>query len=374
MGLPLYNPPTSLYLSDLEPEEEPDDEYGPGGRGILTRRVVGPTPSPKHARRHHRDHHNQQRSSLVVAAAVGDYHPAFLRPPPPPPTPVRERLTRERRGACRSGGDDDNPRGSENDRRHGEGEGKRQRKADRAGRDAARSDRCAGSALLRRPSLEREEAFCGDRPGRKRGWVDAVMGGDETTAELYRLGLLYDDPHERGDLFNLDAIVRDEPVYGFTVGTRRRGGRNGKVKGGRKRWDDWSGAGLPLELELSFAALEEDERLAALMLGSVRDEVGTGEVERWTDHRDVWGEMGSREAGLGNSVIGSSNVEGGGLGMRTKSRETETRWQTQEPPASQDFPEMMTDSGHDGSEGVEWEVLDGESESCGGSEAWVVLD
>ena len=175
-------------------------------------------------------------------------------------------------------------------------------------------------------------------------------------------------------MFGLDAIVRDELVYGVTGGTRRRRGRNGKGKGREKRWGGWPGLGMPLELELSFGALGEDERLAGLMMGSARDEV---EAERWTGHRDAGGELERREAGSGNSVVGSfDDVEAGGLGLRAESREVDTRWQAQEPPVSHDLPAMMTDSdwGHGPLEGGDWELLDESSESCGGSEVWFFLD
>jgi hypothetical protein len=55
---------------------------------------------------------------------------------------------------------------------------------------------------------------------------------------------------------------------------------------------------------------------------------------------------------------------------------TKTQSTSQSLPASQDFPELISDSEHDDAEVVGWEVLD-DCESNGGGtagpEAWVVL-
>ncbi|KAK3387749.1 hypothetical protein B0H63DRAFT_470848 [Podospora didyma] len=51
---------------------------------------------------------------------------------------------------------------------------------------------------------------------------------DDGIKELYNLGILYDDEHERGAGFSLNTIVRQEPVYRIAFRTprktRRRGG------------------------------------------------------------------------------------------------------------------------------------------------------
>ena len=59
-------------------------------------------------------------------------------------------------------------------------------------------------------------------------------------AELYRLGLLYDDEHERGEAFSLDRIVRDEPVYSVRVRRPRSGRtRSSSSSSSSRRGGDW---------------------------------------------------------------------------------------------------------------------------------------
>lgn len=77
-------------------------------------------------------------------------------------------------------------------------------------------------------------------------------GEEEEIAELYRLGLLYDDEYERGSGFSLDRIAREEPVYAVRTRparpTRRaRMARNLELAG------------------LAFSAFGQDEALAGWM-------------------------------------------------------------------------------------------------------------
>ncbi|KAI2464716.1 hypothetical protein F4781DRAFT_59481 [Annulohypoxylon bovei var. microspora] len=89
----------------------------------------------------------------------------------------------------------------------------------------------------KKPRLERQEAF--REPNAQLFYSDAV----DDDAELYKLGLLYDDEHVRGSRFSLDTIVHTEPVYSVRPAKRAR----------RQRQDM-----SYLHLDLSFAALGSD--------------------------------------------------------------------------------------------------------------------
>lgn len=132
---------------------------------------------------------------------------------------------------------------------------------DEEGRDLAHSSVPLPSDGHRRrpPSLERQEAFRDARTVKRRVTID--------DAELYRLGLLYDDEHERGSGFNLDAIVHDEPAYTLNMRATKRG---------RKRKSDHAhGQARDLPLNLSFAALGDDEALARFLISPDEEELYT---------------------------------------------------------------------------------------------------
>ncbi|KAI1213762.1 uncharacterized protein F4807DRAFT_198974 [Annulohypoxylon truncatum] len=97
------------------------------------------------------------------------------------------------------------------------------------------SDRCT-----KKPRLERQEAF---REPNTQFFHSDVVDDD---AELYKLGLLYDDEHMRGSRFNLDTIVHSEPLYSIRPAKRAR-----------KHRRDTS----YLHLDLSFASLGSDADL-----------------------------------------------------------------------------------------------------------------
>ncbi|KAI0377136.1 hypothetical protein F5Y04DRAFT_265086 [Hypomontagnella monticulosa] len=67
-----------------------------------------------------------------------------------------------------------------------------------------------------KPKLERQEAF--REPQRWWSHSDVV----EDDADLYAMGLLYDDEHSRGSCFNLDTIVHPEPVYSVRPAKRNK--------------------------------------------------------------------------------------------------------------------------------------------------------
>ncbi|KAK4150332.1 hypothetical protein C8A00DRAFT_46239 [Chaetomidium leptoderma] len=144
-----------------------------------------------------------------------------------------------------------------------------------SGRSSRNSSTSSGEERRRPPSLERQDAFRDERtvkrPPRPRsrqrrsGSDSFGMGGDESrgydeeeeevqVAELYRMGLLYDDEYERGEGFSLDRIVREEPVYSVSVRPARRGRREERA--------DF----VSLAMDLAFSALGEDEELAEWLL------------------------------------------------------------------------------------------------------------
>ncbi|ETS85105.1 hypothetical protein PFICI_03130 [Pestalotiopsis fici W106-1] len=86
--------------------------------------------------------------------------------------------------------------------------------------DLARS-RCwlPSDAARKKPRLERQEAFRVP----EMVYISDVVEND---AELYRLGLLYDDDHVRGSGFSLNTIVHSNPVYPIRPAKRAQRGIN----------------------------------------------------------------------------------------------------------------------------------------------------
>jgi hypothetical protein len=85
---------------------------------------------------------------------------------------------------------------------------------------------------------------------------------DEDTrevAELYRMGLLYDDEHERGEGFSMNQIVREEPLYSVRVRPAARRAR---------KQAESADFGPSLAVDLAFSAFAEDEALAGWMVSS----------------------------------------------------------------------------------------------------------
>ena len=134
------------------------------------------------------------------------------------------------------------------------------RNEENEGLDLARSNVELPSDRARRPSLEREDAFCDAstykcKGIRVRSLATPPRDEDAQIAELYRMGLLYDDEVDASqqDLsFNLDKIHHNEPVYTIRHAKRsRKGGKGGK-----------SMHATPLNLDLSFADLGNDDDIA----------------------------------------------------------------------------------------------------------------
>jgi hypothetical protein len=148
-------------------------------------------------------------------------------------------------------------------------------------RQPPRSRSCSTPGTRRRPpSLERQDAFRDEKTAKRRRSADdyyhthTVARAEEhrdlveaaEVAELYRLGVLYDDEHERGEGFSLARISRAEEGYSVRYRAIRRSAKRGRreedVKG-EKEWVPSLGA-----VDLAFSAFGEDEALADWLLSS----------------------------------------------------------------------------------------------------------
>lgn len=125
------------------------------------------------------------------------------------------------------------------------------------GRDLARSGVPLPSdhfRIVRRPSLEREEAFCDADTAKDTVRLRRNVNDDAEVAELYRLGLLYDDERDRGSGFDLNSIPHEEPVYPIRAAKRTR--RSKRKESNQEK----------LYLNLSFADLGGDDAIARFLL------------------------------------------------------------------------------------------------------------
>ena len=133
----------------------------------------------------------------------------------------------------------------------------------------------------RPPSLERQNAFCDEQSKKRRrssddstsSRSDSLVYDSESMselhdmdkrdiAELYRLGLLYQNEYERGEGFSLDDIVREEPMYSVRVVQARPRGKDADT--GKP------GAACPykLTLDLDSAPFSKEEKFKTwLVLG-----------------------------------------------------------------------------------------------------------
>lgn len=110
------------------------------------------------------------------------------------------------------------------------------------------------------PSLERQNAFRDASTVRAppaRSLSQGCEAEDPEIAELYRLGLLYDDEHLRGSGFDFNAIVRDEPTYTVTTRPTRRS---------RRARDD----AIKLSMDWTFSGLEDDDEVARYLVDPAR--------------------------------------------------------------------------------------------------------
>ena len=211
----------------------------------------------------------------------------------------------------------------------------------------------------RPPSLERQQAFCETATYKTPQWAENVDDSELETAELYHLGLLYNNEHERGAGFGLDAITHDEPVYRLNVRHSKRG-RKGKVL------EHIDNTALPLDL--SFAALGDDDALAQYLISPDNEELAcTAPAESTSQSR--------RNTGTRTPLItviyeldDEDNVE-------------EASARSLHIPCEKDFPDLVSDNEND-DDNEEWALLkdddsntneeDG-SATPGNPDAWIVL-
>ncbi|KAM5351026.1 hypothetical protein ACJ41O_003749 [Fusarium nematophilum] len=116
--------------------------------------------------------------------------------------------------------------------------------------------------LARKPTLEREEAFrdasTAKGNARLRRTQPAPVNDDADVAELYRMGLLYDDEQDRGEGFDLNSIEHEQPVYSVRPAKRSRK---------TKKSHSFS-FNEPLYLDLSFTDLGGDQTIAQFLSSS----------------------------------------------------------------------------------------------------------
>ncbi|KAM0427587.1 hypothetical protein ACHAPT_007548 [Fusarium lateritium] len=128
------------------------------------------------------------------------------------------------------------------------------------GRDLARSKVPLPSdryRLVRKPTLEREEAFrdASTAKGNVHLRRTQPVNDDAEIAELYRIGLLYDEERESTEAFDLNSIQHEEPVY--TIRPAKRSRKNKKSHS--FSFND------PLYLDLSFTDLGGDDTIAQFL-------------------------------------------------------------------------------------------------------------
>ena len=105
---------------------------------------------------------------------------------------------------------------------------------------------------------------------------------DDEVEQLYKMGLLYDDKHERGSGFTFHAVDHNEPVYKLDVRPTKRGRKNrvgsrstNAVTSAAPRNTQEESIQLELALNLSLAAFGEDEELAAFLISPSESEILT---------------------------------------------------------------------------------------------------
>ncbi|KAL0932126.1 uncharacterized protein CTRU02_213079 [Colletotrichum truncatum] len=137
---------------------------------------------------------------------------------------------------------------------------------------AIASVRLPGSSLCpqrrRTPSLERQNAFCEPRKTNKSRMAQRAAQEEKDIAELYRLGLLFDDEHVRGEEFELHSIVHSEPGY-----TMRPAKKAHKSTAQEYSFED----DLQFALDLSLAELGHDESFASYLLPPGLDEISSAD-------------------------------------------------------------------------------------------------
>ncbi|KAK6953115.1 hypothetical protein Daesc_005415 [Daldinia eschscholtzii] len=176
-----------------------------------------------------------------------------------------------------------------------------------------------------KPRLERQEAF---REPKTQGFYSDVVEDD---ADLYKLGLLYDDEHSRGSYFSLDAIVHDEPVYSIRPAKRAR-----------KQHQEKSYS----HLDLSYALINSDADLGLYLAPEVHEIPAPVEVisiAQGSDKVDRASARSYRDATL--SII-------------HELPESSLPSSKAVAPEATDFPDLISDSDSGEDEPHDWALLE----------------
>ncbi|KAI1344154.1 hypothetical protein F5Y15DRAFT_365675 [Xylariaceae sp. FL0016] len=124
-----------------------------------------------------------------------------------------------------------------------------------------------------KPRLQRQEAFQVPQAWNHTDHVD-------DDADLYRLGILYDDEYSRGSGFGIDLLDSVEPVYSIRPAKRARKSREAQFEADEDSC---------LFLDLSFASLRADLDIAQYLTPDI-DEITTVNVEQVAKDRAHGGE------------------------------------------------------------------------------------
>lgn len=247
--------------------------------------------------------------------------------------------------------------------------------------------------LQRHPSLGREDAFCDASTFKARGAVRVQSHGDEDAAqiaELYRMGLLYDDNdgnsvfHDDGTAkamsgstgaIDLNTIYHDQPSY-----TIRPAKRSRRLQG-RAALDS------ALHLDLSFADLGADGDLSRYLLSpasTIASETATNSIDgetRAQGHED--GKRHTRKVSAPLRVVYELDHNNGSSNSSSKNSQPSFDVDTSQPPdlivddslsdydcftesdIDEDMPSQEVDGGTDGD--------DGGAGAATASGAWVLL-
>ncbi|KAI3337213.1 hypothetical protein HD806DRAFT_31162 [Xylariaceae sp. AK1471] len=187
-----------------------------------------------------------------------------------------------------------------------------------------------GEGYRNTPRLERQEAFHAPKT-----WHVSDTDVVVNDAELYRLGILYDDDeeidHVHGSGFSLDAIVHPAPVYSLRPAKRVK--RNHDHRLPSLKEED-----LRLSVELLSAYLGDDAAIARFF-SPVSDE------ERARLYHGNFNGIDNEHNGL-TERVGSSEP----LTVIYELLESSTHAL---PPAASDFPDLVSDREEEGGEEYE---------------------
>ncbi|KAK7427214.1 hypothetical protein QQZ08_006327 [Neonectria magnoliae] len=128
--------------------------------------------------------------------------------------------------------------------------------------------------LTRTPSLEREDAFRDAATAKRNARLrrSQPLSDDADVAELYRMGLLYDDEQDRGEAFDLNSIQHQEPVYSIRPAKRAR----------RSKARDYEDLQQHLHLNLSFTDLGGDQTIAQFLSSTPTEPSDDGSLPQST--------------------------------------------------------------------------------------------